>query len=46
LVNVSSDKPQTIPVSDLNIQGIVYNISGGFVISVIITPLGFLVKGS
>ena len=46
LVNISSDKPQTIPVSDLNIQGIVYNISGGFVTSVTIIPLGYLITAS
>jgi len=46
LVNVSSDKLQTIPVSDLNIQGIVYNISGGFVTSVTIIPLGYLITVS
>ena len=46
LVNVSSDKPQTIPVSDLNIQGVVYNISGNVVTSVTIIPLGYLVSAS
>jgi len=46
LVNVSSDKPQTIPVRDLNIQGDVYNISGGFITSVTIIPLGYMVTAN
>ena len=43
LVNVSSDKPQTIPISDLNIPAPAFNISGGFVTSVTIIPLGYLI---
>ena len=43
LINVSSNKPQIIPVRDLNIEGDVYNISDCFETSVTIIPLGYLV---
>lgn len=43
LINVSSDKQQTISISDLNIPAPAYNVTGGVVTSVTIIPLGYLV---
>lgn len=46
LVNVSSDKPQAVLLSDLNIPGIVYNVNGSIVSTVTIIPLGYLITSS
>ncbi|BFH72114.1 hypothetical protein SJAV_00580 [Sulfurisphaera javensis] len=43
-INISSDKPVTIPISTLRIPGPLYNVNGEPVSNVTIIPLGYLVN--